>query len=217
MCLEKCWEGELFYHDRGNVFTFSLRGNIIFTKDCVKRKKSIKYVVCFFKLPFRMLGKIIALQHLIFKISFAAYDTAGYDMCSYHYIISSIMQSIKPSIMLVVFLILSVFVFNLQADPDCAYGCLCFENILECSEMRFTYFPAFPDMIRYNTKKLWVRNIPRLDMSTMDIDEWPNLLEINLKGKLKSTLHILYFFLFTQSLAKIMFPLREKVNTFPLS
>ena len=62
--------------------------------------------------------------------------------------------------------------------------------------MRFTYFPAFPDMIRYNTKKLWVRNIPRLDMSTMDIDEWPNLLEINLKGKLKSTLHILYFFSF---------------------
>ena len=84
--------------------------------------------------------------------------------------------------MLVVFIFLSIFVFNLQAQSDCAYGCLCFENILECSEMRFTFFPAFPEMIRINTKEIWVRNIPRLDMASMDIDEWPYLKEINLRG-----------------------------------
>ena len=64
----------------------------------------------------------------------------------------------------------------------CDYGCLCFENILECSNLGFTKFPEFAEMVKLTTEKVMLRNIPQLDLSAFKNSEWINLEEIDLKG-----------------------------------
>ena len=71
----------------------------------------------------------------------------------------------------------------------CDYGCLCFENILECSNLGFTKFPEFAQMVKLTTEKLMLRNIPQLDLGGFKTSEWINLEEIDLKGNS-------FFFLF---------------------
>ena len=76
----------------------------------------------------------------------------------------------------------------------CGYGCLCFENILECSNLGFTKFPEFAEMVKLTTEKLMLRNIPQLDLSAFKTSIWINLKEIYLKGN--SFYFISFFFIY---------------------
>ena len=73
--------------------------------------------------------------------------------------------------------------FSICASQNiCEYGCLCFENILECSNLGFTKFPEFAEMVELTTEKLMLRIIPQLDLGGFKNSEWINLEEIDLKG-----------------------------------
>ena len=73
--------------------------------------------------------------------------------------------------------------FSIYATQNiCGYECLCFENILECSNLGFTKFPEFAEMIKLTTEKVMLRNIPQLDLSAFKTSEWINFEEIDLKG-----------------------------------
>ena len=73
--------------------------------------------------------------------------------------------------------------FSIYATQNiCGYERLCLENILECSNLGFTKFPEFAEMIKLTTEKVMLRNIPRLDLSAFKTSEWINLEEIDLKG-----------------------------------
>ena len=82
--------------------------------------------------------------------------------------------------------------FSIYATQNiCGYGCLCFENILECSKLGYTKFPEFVGMIKLTTEKVMLRNIPQLDLSAFKTSKWINLEEIDLKGN--SFISIFYF------------------------
>ena len=83
------------------------------------------------------------------------------------------------------FLAFTIFLslFSIYVTQNiCGYECLCFENILECSNLGFTKFPEFAEMIKLTTEKVMLRNIPQLDLSAFKTSEWINLEEIDLKG-----------------------------------
>ena len=81
--------------------------------------------------------------------------------------------------------------FSIYERQNIWYGCLCSENILECSNLGFTKFPEFAEMIQLTTERLMLRNIPQLDLSAFKTSAWINLEEINLKGN-----SFISFFLF---------------------
>ena len=78
---------------------------------------------------------------------------------------------------------LTSFISICMAQINSVEGCLCVENILECSNMHFTELPEFSEFIKLSTQKILLRNIPNLDLSSMKCAQWPNLVEINLTGK----------------------------------
>ena len=81
--------------------------------------------------------------------------------------------------------------FSIYATQNiCGYECLCFENILECSNLGFTKFPEFAEMIKLTTEKVMLRNIPQLDLSAFKTSEWINLEKIDLKGRSNSFISI---------------------------
>ena len=84
--------------------------------------------------------------------------------------------------MLVVLLFTSLFL-HIVSQSICEFGCICFENILECSNIQFTKLPEFAEVVRLSTQKLILRNMDNLDLSSFKISEWINLKEIDLEGK----------------------------------
>ena len=83
--------------------------------------------------------------------------------------------------MLVVLLFTFLF-FPVASQSICQFGCVCFENILECSNIPFTRFPEFTEVVRLSTQKLMLRNMNNLDLSSFQIGVWANLKEIDLTG-----------------------------------
>ena len=81
--------------------------------------------------------------------------------------------------MFVVLLFTSLFL-HIAAQSICEFGCICFENILECSNIQFTKLPEFAGVIRFSIQKLILRNMDNLDLSLFQIGEWINLKEIDL-------------------------------------
>ena len=48
-----------------------------------------------------------------------------------------------------------VSLFSIYATQNiCSYDFLCFENILECSNLGFTKFPEFAEMVKLTTEKV---------------------------------------------------------------
>ena len=84
--------------------------------------------------------------------------------------------------MLVVLLFTSLS-FHVASQSICEFGCICFENILECSNIQFTKLPEFAEIVKLSTQKLILRNMDNLDWSSFKIGEWINLKEIDLTGK----------------------------------
>ena len=84
-------------------------------------------------------------------------------------------------IMLVVLLFTSLFL-HVASQSICEFGCICFENILECSNIQFTKLPEFAEVVRLSSQKLILRNMDNLDLSSFKIGEWVNLKEIDLTG-----------------------------------
>ena len=84
-------------------------------------------------------------------------------------------------IMLVVLLFMSLF-SPVSSQSICEFGCVCFENILECSNIQFTNLPEFAEVVRLSTQKLMLRNMDNLDLSSLQIGAWTNLKEIDLTG-----------------------------------
>ena len=83
-----------------------------------------------------------------------------------------------------VVLFLTSFISICSAQVNSVEGCLSVENILECSNMQITELPAFSEFIKLSTEKILLGNIPNLDLSRMKCTQWPNLVEINLTGKI---------------------------------
>ena len=83
--------------------------------------------------------------------------------------------------MLVVLLFTSLFL-HIASQSICEFGCICFENILECSNIQFTKLPEFAEVVRLSTQKLILRNMDNLDLSSFKINAWTNLKEIDLTG-----------------------------------
>ena len=83
--------------------------------------------------------------------------------------------------MLVVLLFTSLFL-HVASQSICEFGCICFENILECSNIQLTKLPEFTEVLKLSTQKLMLRNMGNLDLTSFKIGEWINLKEIDLTG-----------------------------------
>ena len=83
--------------------------------------------------------------------------------------------------MLVVLLFTCLFL-HVASQSVCEFGCICFENILECSNIKLTKLPEFTEVVKLSTQKLMLRNMDNLDLSSFKIGEWINLKEIDLTG-----------------------------------
>ena len=89
--------------------------------------------------------------------------------------------------MLVVLLFTSLYL-HVASQTICEFGCLCFENILECSYLQFKKLPEFAEIVRLSTQKLMLRNMNNLDLSSFQSRAWTNLKEIDLAGN-----NLIYF------------------------
>ena len=103
--------------------------------------------------------------------------------------------------LLVVFIIPPlVYTFKLAnlnrfADYNIVFGCYSYRNMLDCSNLDFINLPRFSQWTKMSTMVLFLRNMKYLDLTSMDLLEWPNLSQIYLNGN---------FFLF------IMFNLKKR-------
>ena len=81
-----------------------------------------------------------------------------------------------------VVLIFALLFLPLRAQNVCEFECLCFGNILECSNLQFKKLPQFSQVLRLATEELMLRNMPDLDLGLFKSEEWINLQEIHLEG-----------------------------------
>ena len=82
-------------------------------------------------------------------------------------------------------LIMLVFNFHISDGQNtCGHGCLCYNKILECSGKNFKQFPRFPNSVQRNTRKLFLRGMPLLELDHVLFNlDWPSLQLIDLKGE----------------------------------
>ena len=73
-------------------------------------------------------------------------------------------------IMLVVLLFMSLF-SPVASQSICEFGCIGFENILECSNIQFTKLPEFAEVVKLLTQKLMLRNVDNLDLSLFQMKQ----------------------------------------------
>ena len=103
----------------------------------------------------------------------------------------------KMLVVLVVFLIPPVVYglakSNAFKDYNIVYGCYNYGNMLDCSNHDFINLPRFSKWTKISTMVLFLRNMKYLDLSGMDVLEWPNLSQIYLNGNFSS--YILFYFI----------------------
>ena len=70
---------------------------------------------------------------------------------------------------MLVILLFTCFFLHVASQSICEFGCICFENILECSNIKLTELPEFTEVEKLSTQKLMLRNMDNLDLSSFKI------------------------------------------------
>ena len=114
-------------------------------------------------------------------------------VCMLYSLIEQLIRKMKLIYWVVFFALLP-----LPTQPDdCAEGCICIKDILECSGKGFTYFPKFPKMLRLATTRLMLRGSPKLDLTGVDFNkDWPYLQSIDLTGGIIFIFIYIYIYIY---------------------
>lgn len=91
----------------------------------------------------------------------------------------SIMDNICSMLLLIC---LATFFHITFSQFHCGSNCLCFDDLVDCSRHNLKVMPTFRRYTILSTKRLLLRHMPDLDLTTFDCPSWRNLEQLNLKG-----------------------------------